>query len=282
MITLNHLIKHSQVNCKRAKKYLPPRAPFRGSRFVVFLWREWYALYIKKGLKMRVDGRENNELRPIKFTHGFTKHALGSVLTEFGDTRVLVTASVELKKPKWMTDDDNRGWVTAEYSLLPASTNTRCKRERDKVSGRTQEIQRLIGRSLRACVDLEKMPGMTITIDADVIEADGGTRTASICGGFLALRDAVNKLLSTGDLKENPIIEPVAAISIGIVDGEIKLDLNYEEDSHAQVDSNVILTKSGKIVDFQTTAEGMPYEFEKMLELYNTAKSGINKIIEMY
>ena len=231
---------------------------------------------------MRVDGRENNELRPIKFTHGFTKHALGSVLTEFGDTRVLVTASVELKKPKWMTDDDNRGWVTAEYSLLPASTNTRCKRERDKVSGRTQEIQRLIGRSLRACVDLEKMPGMTITIDADVIEADGGTRTASICGGFLALRDAVNKLLSTGDLKENPIIEPVAAISIGIVDGEIKLDLNYEEDSHAQVDSNVILTKSGKIVDFQTTAEGMPYEFEKMLELYNTAKSGINKIIEMY
>ena len=231
---------------------------------------------------MRVDGRENNELRPIKFTHGFTKHALGSVLTEFGDTRVLVTASVELKKPKWMTDDDNRGWVTAEYSLLPASTNTRCKRERDKVSGRTQEIQRLIGRSLRACVDLEKMPGMTITIDADVIEADGGTRTASICGGFLALRDAVNKLLSTRDLKENPIIEPVAAISIGIVDGEIKLDLNYEEDSHAQVDSNVILTKSGKIVDFQTTAEGMPYEFEKMLELYNTAKSGINKIIEMY
>ena len=240
-------------------------------------------LYIvMKGAGMRVDGRKNNELRPIKFTHGFTKHALGSVLTEFGDTRVIVTASVELKKPNWMAEDDNRGWVTAEYSLLPASTNTRCKRERDKVSGRTQEIQRLIGRSLRACVDLEKMPGMTITIDADVIEADGGTRTASICGGFLALRDAVNKLLSTRDLKENPIIEPVAAISIGIVDGEIKLDLNYEEDSHAQVDSNVILTKSGKIVDFQTTAEGMPYEFEKMLELYNTAKSGINKIIEMY
>ena len=231
---------------------------------------------------MRIDGRKNNELREIKFTHGFTKHALGSVLTEFGDTRVIVTASVDLKKPKWMDENDNRGWITAEYSLLPASTNTRCKREREKISGRTQEIQRLIGRSLRACVDLEKMPGMTITIDADVIQADGGTRTASICGGFLALKDAVDKLLASGDLKENPIIEPIGAISIGIVDGEIKLDLCYEEDSHAQVDSNVILTKSGKIVDFQTTSEGEPYEFERMVELFNTAKDGINRIIEMY
>ena len=231
---------------------------------------------------MRLDGRKNDELREIKFTHGFTKHALGSVLTEFGDTRVIVTASVDLKKPKWMDEDDNRGWVTAEYSLLPASTNTRCKREREKVSGRTQEIQRLIGRSLRACVDLTKMSGMTITIDADVIQADGGTRTASICGGYLALRDAVEKLLASGDLKENPIIEPIAAISIGIVDGEIKLDLNYAEDSHAQVDSNVILTKSGKIVDFQTTSEGEPFEFERMIELFNTAKAGIGRIIEMY
>lgn len=231
---------------------------------------------------MRIDGRENNELRPIKFTHGFTKHALGSVLTEFGDTRVIITASVDLKKPKWMDENDNRGWVTAEYSLLPASTNTRCKREREKVSGRTQEIQRLIGRSLRACVDLEKMPNMTITIDADVIEADGGTRTASICGGFLALRDAVEKLIASGDLKENPIIEPIAAISIGIVDGDIKLDLNYAEDSHAQVDSNVILTESGKIVDFQTTSEGEPYEFDRMIELFNTAKAGIDRIIKMY
>ena len=231
---------------------------------------------------MRIDGRKNNELREIKFTHGFTKHALGSVLTEFGDTRVIVTASVDLKKPKWMDENDNRGWVTAEYSLLPASTNTRCKREREKISGRTQEIQRLIGRSLRACVDLEKMPGMTITIDADVIQADGGKRTERICGGFLALKDAVDKLLASGDLKENPIIEPIAAISIGIVDGEIKLDLCYEEDSHAQVDSNVILTKSGKIVDFQTTSEGEPYEFERMVELFNTAKDGINRIIEMY
>ena len=231
---------------------------------------------------MRLDGRENNELRPITFTHNFTKHALGSVLVEFGDTKVIVTASVDLKKPKWMDDDDLRGWVTAEYSLLPSATNTRCRREREKVSGRTHEIQRLIGRSLRACVDLTKMPKMTITIDADVIQADGGTRTASICGGYLALRDAFEKLIASGDLQENPIIEPIAAISIGIVDGEIKLDLNYEEDSHAQVDSNVILTKSGKIVDFQTTSEGEPYEYERMLELFAVAKSGIDKIINMY
>ncbi len=231
---------------------------------------------------MRVDGRKNNELRNICFTHNFTKHALGSILVEFGETKVIVTASVDLKKPKWMDENDNRGWVTAEYSLLPASTNTRCKREREKVSGRTQEIQRLIGRSLRACVDLEKMSGMTITIDADVIQADGGTRTASICGGYLALRDAFEKLIKSGELKENPIIEPVAAISIGIVDGEIKLDLNYEEDSHAQVDSNVILTKSGKIVDFQTTSEGEPYEFDKMIEIFKIAKTGIEQIISLY
>ena len=231
---------------------------------------------------MRNDGRENNELRKISFTHNFTKHALGSVLVEFGDTKVIVTASVDKKKPKWMEETDLRGWVTAEYSLLPSATNTRCKREREKVSGRTHEIQRLIGRSLRACVDLTKMPDLTITIDADVIQADGGTRTASICGGYLALKDAVEKLIASGDLAESPIIEPVAAISIGIVDGEIKLDLNYEEDSHAQVDSNVILTKSGKIVDFQTTSEGEPYEFDRMIELFNTAKDGIGKIIEMY
>ena len=231
---------------------------------------------------MRADYRKNDELRNIKFTHNYTKHALGSILVEFGDTKVIVCASVDLKKPKWMSEDDNRGWITAEYSLLPSATNTRCKRERDKVSGRTHEIQRLIGRSLRACVNLEKMSGMTITIDADVIQADGGTRTASICGGYLALKDAIAKLMRDGYIQENPIIEPIAAISIGIVDGEIKLDLNYEEDSHAQVDSNVILTKSGKIVDFQTTSEGEPYEFERMIELFNIAKGGINKIIEMY
>ena len=231
---------------------------------------------------MRKNNRKNDELRPIKFTKDFTKHALGSVLVEFGDTKVITTASVDYKSPKWMTEDDKRGWITAEYSLLPASTNTRCQRERNKVSGRTHEIQRLIGRSLRACVDLEKMTGITITIDADVIQADGGTRTASICGGFIAMREAIKKLMAEGKIIENPIIEPIAAISIGICDDEIKLDLDYEEDSHARVDSNVILTQSGKIVDFQTTAEGEPYEKSQMLELFDVAQKGINTIINMY
>ncbi|MBR5555746.1 ribonuclease PH [bacterium] len=231
---------------------------------------------------MRNDGRQNNELRPIKFTKDYTKHALGSVLVEFGDTKVITTASVETGKPKWMDKEDTRGWLTAEYSLLPSSTNTRCQRERTKISGRTQEIQRLIGRSLRACVDLEKMPDLTITIDADVIQADGGTRTASICGGFLALSCAVEKLISNGTLKENPIIEPVAAISAGIIDGDVRLDLNYAEDSNAQVDANVVLTKSGKIIEFQTTAEGEPYEHSQMLEIFNIAQHGIEQIIDKY
>jgi len=181
-----------------------------------------------------------------------------------------------------MEPDDNRGWVTAEYSLLPSATNTRCSRERNKVSGRTHEIQRLIGRSLRACVDLTKMPELTVTIDADVIQADGGTRTASICGGFLALRDAFSKLIANGELKENPIVEPIAAISAGMSGDEILLDLDYEEDSHARVDSNIVLTKSGKIVDFQTTAEGEPYEKEQMLKLFEIASSGIKTIIASY
>lgn len=231
---------------------------------------------------MRLENRGNDETRVIKFTRNYTKHALGSVLVEFGDTKVITTASVDVGKPKWMDKDDPRGWLTAEYSLLPSSTSTRCQRERTKISGRTQEIQRLIGRSLRACVDLEKMPDLTITIDADVIQADGGTRTASICGGFVALSDAVEKLLADGTLKENPIIEPVAAISAGIIDGEVRLDLNYAEDSHAQVDSNIVLTKSGKIIEFQTTAEGEPYEFDQMIEIFKLAQKGIFEIIEKY
>ena len=231
---------------------------------------------------MKRENRTNSEMREIKFTKDFTKHALGSVLVEFGDTRVITTASVEDGKPKWMDKEDNRGWVTAEYSLLPSAPNTRCQRERTKVSGRTQEIQRLIGRSLRACVDLAKMPDLTITIDADVIQADGGTRTASICGGFLALKIAVEKLLKEGKLKENPIIEPIGAISAGIIDGEVRLDLDYVEDSHAQVDSNIVLTKSGKIIEFQTTAESEPYEQSQMMEIFDVAQNGIKKIVDMY
>lgn len=230
---------------------------------------------------MRKD-RKNDELREIKFTKDFTKNALGSVLVEFGDTKVITTASVDFSKPKWMEKDSTSGWVSAEYSLLPSSTNTRCRRERTSVSGRTQEIQRLIGRSLRACVDLNKMPEMTIIIDADVIQADGGTRTASICGGFLALKDAIEKLIKEGKLNKSPIIEPIAAISVGIVKGEVRLDLNYEEDSSAQADANVVLTKSGKIIEFQTTAEGEPFTKEQMLEIFETAQKGINKIIAKY
>lgn len=236
----------------------------------------------QKGEIMRKNNRKNDELRKIKFTRNFTKHALGSVLVEFGDTKVITTASVDLSKPKWMDKDSAQGWVTAEYSLLPSSTNVRCKRERTSVSGRTQEIQRLIGRSLRACVDLKKMPEVTIIIDADVIQADGGTRTASICGGFLALKDAVEKLVKEGKLKENPIIEPMGAISAGIVDGEIRLDLNYDEDCSAQADANLVLTKSGKIIEFQTTAEGEPFSQKQMSDIFKIAKKGIDEIIGKY
>ena len=230
----------------------------------------------------RLSGRSNDELRTIKFTRDYTKHALSSILVEFGDTKVIVTASVDEKSPKWMEKDDPRGWVTAEYSLLPTSTHTRCQRERTKISGRTQEIQRLIGRSLRSCVDLEKMTGLTITIDADVIQADGGTRCASICGGYLALETAVQKLMTEGKLSENPILEPVAAVSVGLIDGEVKLDLDYSEDSHAQVDSNVVMTKSGKIIEFQTTAEGNPFTKQELYKILDTAEKAIQDIIAKY
>lgn len=231
---------------------------------------------------MRIDGRKNNDLRPIKFTHNFTKHALGSVLVEFGDTKVLVCANFEDTIPKWMDKDSNEGWLSAEYSLLPSSTETRCQRERTKVSGRTQEIQRLIGRSLRACLNLEKIKGKTFIIDTDVIQADGGTRTASICGAYVAVKDMVEKLLKENLIQENPIIEPIGAISAGIVNGEVMVDLCYQEDSSAQVDSNVVLTSSGKIIEFQTTAEGLPFEKSQLDEIYNIAKGSIDKIISMY
>ncbi len=231
---------------------------------------------------MRIDGRKNDELRKITFEKNYVKNALGSVLVSFGDTRVLVCANFEDNIPKWMDKDSPKGWLSAEYSLLPSSTSVRCQRERTKVSGRTQEIQRLIGRSLRACLDLEKIKGKTFVIDADVIQADGGTRTASICGAFVALSIMVEKLLKENILDVNPIIEPIGAISAGIVEGETMVDLCYEEDSNAQVDSNIVLTKSGKIIEFQTTAEGEPFEKEKMDEIFSLAKNSIDKIIKMY
>ncbi len=230
----------------------------------------------------RLNDRKNNELRNIKITKDYTKHALGSVLVEFGDTKVIVTASVEESKPRWMDKTDPRGWVTAEYSLLPSATHTRCQRERNKISGRTQEIQRLIGRSLRSCVNLEKLGDRTVTIDADVIQADGGTRCASICGGFVAMNLAFERLIEQGLLQENPVIEPIAAVSVGLIDGEVKLDLDYSEDSTAQVDSNVVMTKSSKIIEFQTTAEGAPFEKSQLDEIYNIANEAIQKIISLY
>ena len=230
----------------------------------------------------RLNNRKNNELRNIKITKDYTKHALGSVLVEFGDTKVIVTASVEESKPRWMEKTDPRGWVTAEYSLLPSATHTRCQRERNKISGRTQEIQRLIGRSLRSCVNLEKLGDRTVTVDADVIQADGGTRCASICGGFVAMNLAFERLIQQGLLQENPIIEPIAAVSVGLIDGEVKLDLDYSEDSTAQVDSNVVMTKSCKIIEFQTTAEGAPFEKSQLDEIYNLANEAIQKIISLY
>lgn len=231
---------------------------------------------------MRNDGRANNETRQIKFTVDYTKNALASVLAEFGDTKVIVTATNDDKKPKWMEKEDSRGWITAEYSLLPTSTSTRCQRERSKVSGRTQEIQRLIGRALRSCVDLEKLGERTIIIDADVIQADGGTRCASICGGYVALSLAINRMIKEGKLEQSPILEPIAAVSAGIHNGEVILDLNYEEDSSAQVDSNAVMTKSGKVIEFQTTAEGEPYDIEKMNEIVQLSKDAIQNIISLY
>jgi len=231
---------------------------------------------------MRTDGRENEQIRRVKFTKGFTKHAAGSVLTEFGDTKVIVCASVENTKPKWMPKDEISGWISAEYSLLPSSTNVRCQRERTKLSGRTQEIQRLIGRSIRACVDLEKLGERTITIDADVIQADGGTRVASICGAYVALNELINKKLLEGELKENPIIEPIAAISVGIKNGVVLADLCYEEDSSTDVDANIVMTKSGKIVEFQATAEGATFTAEQLNKMYEVAKNATRKIIDLY
>ena len=230
----------------------------------------------------RNDGRNNNETREIKFTVDYTKNSLASVLVEFGNTKVIVTATNDDKKPKWMEKEDTRGWVTAEYSLLPTSTSTRCQRERTKLSGRTQEIQRLIGRALRSCVNLEKLGERTMIIDADVIQADGGTRCASICGGFVALSLAFKRMTEQGLLSENPIIEPIAAVSAGIHNGEVILDLNYEEDSSAQVDSNAVMTLSGKVIEFQTTAEGEPYNIEKMNEIVELSQNAIKKIISLY
>ena len=229
---------------------------------------------------MRPSGRVNDEMRPVSFITHFTKHAEGSVLVSFGDTRVICTATVEERTPRWL-DKDQGGWVTAEYGMLPRSTNSRMGREaaRGKQGGRTMEIQRLIGRSLRAALDLKKLGEHTITLDCDVIQADGGTRTASISGGFVAIAMALDGLIKRGRLQENPIQHHVASVSVGIFNGMPVLDLDYAEDSNAETDMNVVMNDSGGFIEVQGTAEGAVFNREEMDQMLNLAAKGIQQII---
>lgn len=228
---------------------------------------------------MRPSHRAPDEMRAITIETGFTKHAEGSCLISFADTRVLCTASVEERLPPWLRGK-GEGWVTGEYSMLPRATHTRGSREaaKGKQSGRTQEIQRLIGRSIRAVVDLKKLGERQITLDCDVIQADGGTRTASISGAWVALRLAINSLMQSGDIKEDPITGQVAAISCGIFKGTPVLDLDYIEDSSADADANFVLIDGGQIAEVQATAEGATYDEEGLLRLLRLANIGCNQI----
>ena len=228
----------------------------------------------------RVSGRTPDELRAVVFTRDYTEMANGSVLVEFGRTRVLCTASVEERIPPWLKGS-GKGWVTAEYSMLPGSSPERVGREaaKGKQSGRTQEIQRLIGRSLRAVTDLRLMPDTQITVDCDVLQADGGTRTASICGGWIALHDACSRLLGAGQLQTHPVLQPCAAISVGVIDGTPMLDLEYQEDVRAEVDMNVVMTGDGRFVEVQGTAEGMAFTRGDLDVLLKHAEKGIGEII---
>jgi ribonuclease PH len=241
-------------------------------------------IYIREGvlnLKKRVDGRKKSQLRPIKITRDYTKYAEGSVLIETGDTKIICNVSIENGVPYFLRGQ-NTGWLTAEYSLLPRSTQSRTIRAaaKGKISGRTREIQRLIGRSLRSVVDLDLIGEKTIWVDCDVIQADGGTRTASITGAFVALIDGINQLIKTNKLKKSPVKEYLAATSVGIVDGEILLDLCYVEDSKAQVDMNVVMTESGAITEVQGTAEEEPFTRKEMDQLMDFAEIGIQELVK--
>ncbi len=226
----------------------------------------------------RNSGRKDDEKRQVEIITGFNPFAEGSCLIKCGNTHVVCTATVEDKVPSWLKGQE-KGWVTAEYAMLPRATLTRVPRETKKPSGRSQEIQRLVGRALRAGVDLEKMPEISVTIDCDVLQADGGTRTASITGGFVALYQALQKMVAAEKLPENPVREFVAAISCGICDGAAVLDLDYAEDSSAQADTNFVLTESGKIVEIQGTAEGQPFDESQFAELMRLARKGIGELI---
>jgi ribonuclease PH len=230
----------------------------------------------------RVDGRGPADLREIRYDLGYLQWAEGSVLFEMGNTRVLAAASYENRVPKFKMGTGS-GWVSAEYSMLPRATETRSQREvqQGRPSGRTQEIQRLIGRSLRAVTDLQKMGECTIWIDCDVLQADGGTRTASITAGYIALASAVRTLLERGALRKDPLREEVAAVSAGLVGDEALLDLNYSEDSSAEVDFNVVMTGSGSLVELQGTAEGDPFSREQLDRLVDLASSGIERLVQV-
>ncbi len=229
----------------------------------------------------RSDGRKNDELRKIEFTRHYTKYAEGSVLVKSGETLIICNASVENKVPHFLRGE-NQGWVTAEYSLLPRSTNQRVVREiaKGRPSGRTQEIQRLIGRALRSVVDLGLLGENTIWVDCDVIQADGGTRTAALSGAFVALVDAVNYMLDKNMIKKSPLKSFLAATSVGIVDGEKLLDLSFSEDSRAQVDLNLVMTDQEEVVEIQGTAEGEPFSLDDLEQMMFLAQLGIQEIIE--
>lgn len=231
---------------------------------------------------MRPDGRKVDELRNIRISRNYLKNAEGSVLIEMGDTKVICTASIEEKVPMFLKDQ-NRGWVTGEYSMLPRSTHIRKTRESaiGRIGGRTHEIQRLIGRAMRSVVNLEVLGERTIWLDCDVIQADGGTRTASISGAFVALKDAVSFAMEKQLIERQPIKDYIAAVSVGIVDGEPRIDLSYEEDSSAEVDMNIVMTGSGKFIEIQGTAETEPFDRKRLIEMMNFSESGIRKIIEI-
>ncbi len=230
----------------------------------------------------RIDGRQKNQIRPVKITRDYLKHAEGSVLIEMGDTKVICTASLEERVPPFLKGQ-GKGWITSEYGMLPRSTEVRKPRDstRGKVDGRTMEIQRLIGRALRSVVDLKKLGEQTIYIDCDVIQADGGTRTASITGAYVALIDALGKSLKSGKINSIPVTNYVAAISVGIKDREVILDLNYAEDSTCQVDMNIIMTENGQLVEIQGTGEESPFTKEELNEMLELGESGIKELISI-
>jgi len=229
----------------------------------------------------RINNREFNQLRDVKITRNYLKHPDGSVLIEMGETKVICTAMLEDRVPPFLYDT-GKGWVTAEYDMLPSSTITRKRREgrRGSIGGRTQEIQRLVGRSLRSVVDLKKLGERTIWLDCDVIQADGGTRTASITGAFVAMIDALHKLYEQGKIKEIPVTNFLAAISVGVVEDTRLLDLNYQEDSNAKVDMNVVMTGKGEFVELQGTGEDAPFSMNDLNGLLELAQKGINELIE--